>query len=145
MMRLAFRSVAENPQAKNQAINLIERGEWSADFQRAIKVNSLPLLTCDRMAVARCLPETGLRMCLQRKGGQTTPCSSDQSGLRENNREILAGFAYFGERAWNLSALKTCWRSAQSGANFSKMKRLGIFQPRQRPMSEFNERSELTI
>jgi formate hydrogenlyase transcriptional activator len=27
----------------------------------------------------------------------------------------------------------------------SKMKRLGIFQPRQRPMSEFGERSELTI
>ena len=27
----------------------------------------------------------------------------------------------------------------------SKMKRLGILQPRQRPMSEFDERSELTI
>jgi DNA-binding NtrC family response regulator len=27
----------------------------------------------------------------------------------------------------------------------SKMKRLGIFQPRQPPMSEFDERSELTI
>jgi formate hydrogenlyase transcriptional activator len=27
----------------------------------------------------------------------------------------------------------------------SKMKRLGIFQPRQRPMSEFDERPELTI